>query len=75
MQHCYSYAIVLTNRIQVLHGPVDVYHSTRTEDSAKVHRTLFPPQVWGLGMRLNYSVFVYAHVCTNHCTWIANLKV
>ena len=72
----YSYTTVLTNRIQALHGPVGVHHSIRTEDSAKVHQSIFPPRGgWGRGMKLNYSVFVCAHVCTNHCTKRVNLKV
>ena len=35
--------------------PVGMYHSARTEDSAKVHQTLFLPQGWGLGMRLPWT--------------------
>ena len=71
----YSYAAVLTNWIQALHDPVGVHHSTRTEDSVEVHQTIFLPQGWGLGMTLNYSVFVCAPVCTYHCTIRVNLKV
>ena len=62
MQHRFSYAIVPTNWIQVLHGPVGVHHSTRTENQAKFYQTIFPPRGWGLGMRLNYMCVC---VCTS----------
>ena len=52
MQHHYSSAIVLT---QAIHGPNGLCYGTKTEQiKVKVHQlqTLFPPQEWGLVMRL-----------------------
>ena len=49
--------------------PVGARHSTRTEDSAKVHQTFFPPWGWSLGTKLwriltiLFIIRLYKFVC------------